>query len=94
MFWDDLNKDMEDPAFRTDFEKQLGIMQEVDSAMNEEGPYHLHWSEPDNEWVATHDGFPSLSWLDKDRDVALARLKAIIDDFDVNHNGINDERLV
>ena len=40
--------------------------------------YHVDWLEEEQEWVATHSQFPSLSWLDKDKNVALAELKVLV----------------
>lgn len=42
--------------------------------------YSVVFSDEDNEWVATCDLFPSLSWLDSDPVDALEQLCNLIDD--------------
>lgn len=42
--------------------------------------YSVVFSDEDNEWVATCDLFPSLSWLDSDPVEALEQLCNLIDD--------------
>lgn len=43
------------------------------------GRYLLFWSNADNEYVATHSGMPSLSWLDPDPVEAVRGLRKIIE---------------
>lgn len=40
--------------------------------------YNVVWSVEDNEFVATTPSFPSLSWLDQDKEKAVAGLKAVV----------------
>lgn len=42
--------------------------------------YQVSWSENDQEYVATVAEFPSLSWLDKDRQQAEAGLFNLVDE--------------
>lgn len=44
-----------------------------------EGRFEVFWSQEDEEWVARHTAYPSLSWLDPDRpDRALQALRIAI----------------
>jgi len=45
--------------------------------------YQVSWNEEDKEWVATHKNYPSLNWLDADRDKALLGLNKLIEEIDV-----------
>lgn len=40
----------------------------------------VRWSEEDQEYVATHPSYPSLSWLDADPDEARRGLKRLMAD--------------
>ena len=40
--------------------------------------YAVWWSEEDGEYVATCIEFPSLSWLDEDREAALRGIVALV----------------
>ena len=42
--------------------------------------YAIRWSEEDQEWVATCDKFPSLSWLAGSPTAALVRLVKMVRD--------------
>lgn len=40
----------------------------------------VEWSEEDQEWVATHPDYPSLSWLDEDPNAAKRGLRKLMAD--------------
>jgi len=40
--------------------------------------FNVNWSEEDNEYVATCNQFPSLSWLDKTPEAALKKIREIV----------------
>ena len=42
--------------------------------------YQVIWSDEDGEYVGLCAEFPSLSWLDPDRDAALSGIRALVDD--------------
>lgn len=42
--------------------------------------YRITWSSEDNAYVATVIEFPSLSWLDPERDAALRGVEALVRD--------------
>lgn len=44
--------------------------------------FHVRWSAEDGEYVATADGFPSLSWLDAEPTKALRGVLSLLADFD------------
>jgi hypothetical protein len=40
--------------------------------------YFAHWSEEDQEWVGTCDGYPSLSWLAPSAQYALSGIQGLV----------------
>lgn len=48
--------------------------------LGDENQYSVVWSAEDNEYVATTPAWPSLSWLDADKDKALEGLKALVEE--------------
>lgn len=42
------------------------------------GHFALFWSEEDNEYVATHSGFPSMSWMDPLPEAALRGMRDMV----------------
>lgn len=50
------------------------------SALGDENQYSVIWSDADQEYVATTPSWPSLSWLDADKDKALEGLKRLVAD--------------
>lgn len=44
----------------------------------ETGDLSVQWSEEDAEYLVTCKNWPSLSWLDEDRDKAVAGMKNLI----------------
>src|SRR5262245_49172709 len=42
--------------------------------------YRVLWSEPDKEFVGLCDEFPSLSWLDPDKEKAHTGIRALVSD--------------
>jgi predicted RNase H-like HicB family nuclease len=51
--------------------------------------YQTRYSDEDNEYVGTCLQFPSLSWLDPDREKALEGIKRLVRNVieDMRHNG-------
>lgn len=43
--------------------------------VTEQYTYSINWSAEDKEWVGTVAEFPSLAWLDADRNKAIAGIK-------------------
>jgi len=43
-----------------------------------EGTISVHWSDDDQEWVAIHSDFASLSYLDETPEAAIAGLVEIL----------------
>lgn len=52
----------------------------IPQATPDENQYSVAWSEEDHEFVATTPAWPSLSWLDADRDKALDGLKRLVEE--------------
>lgn len=50
------------------------------SPLADENQYSVVWSAEDNEFVATTPSWPSLSWLDADKDKALEGLKRLVEE--------------
>ncbi len=46
--------------------------------------YSVRWSEEDQEYVGLCAQFPSLSWLDKDREAALRGIAALVRDIEAD----------
>jgi hypothetical protein len=52
----------------------------VPQPLGDENQYSVIWSSEDNEYVATTPAWPSLSWLDTDKDKALEGLKKLVEE--------------
>lgn len=48
--------------------------------LSDQNQYSVVWSEDDQEYVATTPAWPSLSWLDADKDKALQGLKLLVEE--------------
>jgi len=53
----------------------------------EQYTYHVQWSPVDQEYVATVAEFPSLSWLDPDRQIALDGIRKMVAEVDADLAG-------
>ncbi|MEW1990142.1 antitoxin HicB [Brevibacterium casei] len=53
----------------------------------EQYTYHVRWSHVDQEYVATVAEFPSLSWLDPDRQIALDGIRKMVAEVDAELAG-------
>ncbi len=52
--------------------------------MSDKYAYRVVWSEEDKEYVGLCAEFPSLSWLDKSQDTALAGIQKLVADIVVD----------
>jgi hypothetical protein len=48
------------------------------------GHFAVNWSEEDNEYVGTHSGYPSMSWLDPLPEEALRGIRAAVREAEVD----------
>lgn len=54
--------------------------------MTEDIEFKVFWSDEDHEFVATCPLYPSLSWLDEDREEALVGIKTLVADIQKDMN--------